>query len=127
MLECYASIISSSSIVDNDRITFEINFSEDFITKYFQICLLIIINRNEDNSTLRKKLFSNPQSSRHEGEPLGVAVAVLGVDVGVVVDEVFVASIVRWIDVDHIDFAGVGVGEGGEGFEIVALDYDMVW
>lgn len=56
-----------------------------------------------------------------------MAVAVFGVDEGVVVDEVFVAGVVGRIDVDHVDFAGVGVGEGGEGFEIVALNYDVIW
>lgn len=56
-----------------------------------------------------------------------MTVAVFGVDVGVVVDEVFVAGVVGWIDVDDVDFSGVGIGQGGEGFEVVALDDDVVW
>lgn len=89
--------------------------------------MFIIINRNEDNASVRQQFLGNAKAARHEGEPLGVAVTVLGVDEGVVVDEVFVAGVVRRIDVDYVDFAGVGVGEGGEGFEIIALNYDVIW
>lgn len=56
-----------------------------------------------------------------------MAVAVFGINVGVVIDEVFIAGIVWRIDVDYIYFAGVGVSKGCQGFEIVALDDDMVW
>ncbi len=55
-----------------------------------------------------------------------MAVAVLGVYVGVVVDEVFVAGVVGRVDVDYVDFALVGVGQGGKSFEVVALDKDVI-
>ena len=47
-------------------------------------------------------------------------------DVIVVIDKIFVACVVWWIDIDDVDFSGVGVGEGGECFEVVALDEYMV-
>lgn len=40
---------------------------------------------------------------------------------------VILAGVVGWIDVNDVDFAGVGVGKSGEGFEVVALDDDVVW
>lgn len=39
---------------------------------------------------------------------------------------VILASVVRRIDVDDVDFSGVGIGQGGEGFEVVALYDDVV-
>ena len=44
----------------------------------------------------------------------------------VVIDEIFVPCVVRRIDVDDVDFSGVGVGECGEGVEIVAFNENMV-
>ena len=55
-----------------------------------------------------------------------MAVSVLAIYIAVVVDEVFVACVVGRVDVDNIDFAGVGVGQRGECFEVVALDKDVV-
>ena len=83
--------------------------AEYFITQQSQLSYFIVINRNEDNASIRKELFRNLQSPRHEGEPFGVAVAVFGIDEGVVVDEVFVAGDVGRVNVDHIVFAGMGV------------------
>ena len=42
-----------------------------------------------------------------------MAVGVLTVHIAVVIDEVFVACVVGWIDVDDVDFSGVGIGQGG--------------
>lgn len=56
-----------------------------------------------------------------------MAVGVLTVHIAVVIDEVFVAGVVGRIDVDDVDFTGVGIGQGGEGLEVVALDDDVVW
>lgn len=55
-----------------------------------------------------------------------MAVAVLGVNVGVVIDEVLVAGIVRGIDVDNVDFALVSVGKCCQGFEVVTLNYYVI-
>lgn len=55
-----------------------------------------------------------------------MAVVVFGVNVGVVIDEVLVAGIVRGIDVDNVDFALVSVGKCCQGFEVVALNYYVV-
>lgn len=41
-----------------------------------------------------------------------MAVGVLGVYVGIVIYEVFVAGVVGWVDVDYINFALVGVSKG---------------
>ena len=51
-----------------------------------------------------------------------MAVGVLGVNERVVVDKVLVAGVVGRIDVDDVDFSGVGVGKRCEGFEVVALN-----
>lgn len=40
----------------------------------------------------------------------------------IVVDKIFISGIVRGVDVDYIDFAGVGVGEGRQRDKIVALN-----
>lgn len=55
-----------------------------------------------------------------------MAVAVFGVNVGVVINEVLIAGIVRRIDIDYIDFTSVGISEGGKSFEIVALNKNMI-
>lgn len=55
-----------------------------------------------------------------------MAVGVLTIHIAVVIDEVFVAGVVGRIDVDDVDFSGVGIGQGGEGFEVVALYDDVV-
>ena len=39
---------------------------------------------------------------------------------------VILAGVVGRIDVDDVDFSGVGIGQSGEGFEVVALDDDVV-
>jgi len=51
-----------------------------------------------------------------------MAVRVLLVYKRVVVDKILVSGIVRRVDVDYIDFAGVGVGEGRQRDKIVALN-----
>ncbi len=56
-----------------------------------------------------------------------MSVAILGVYVGVIIDEVFVAGVVRWIYVDNIDFALVCVCESCQGFEVIPLNNYMVW
>ena len=55
-----------------------------------------------------------------------MAVAVLLVHELVVIDKVLVARIVRRIDVDNVNLALVRIGKGGKGFEVIALDKDMV-
>ncbi len=84
--------------------------------------MFVVVDGDEDNATVGEQSFGDAEAARHEGEPFGVAVGVFGVDVGIVVDKVFVSGVVWRIDVDYVDFAGVGVGEGSEGFEVIALD-----
>ena len=55
-----------------------------------------------------------------------MTIAVLSINKRVVVDEVFSSSVIRWIDIYNVDFAGVGVGKFGKGCEVVALDYKMI-
>lgn len=55
-----------------------------------------------------------------------MAVAVLCVDVTVVIDEVFVAGVVGWVDVDYVDAALVGVAECCKGLEIVPFDNNVI-
>ena len=55
-----------------------------------------------------------------------MAIGVLFIHISVVIDEILVPGVVRRIDVDDVDFSGVGIGKSGEGFEVVALDDDVV-
>ena len=55
-----------------------------------------------------------------------MAVTVLAIHVFVIIDKVFVAGVVGWVDIDNIYLALVGIGEGGEGFEVVSFDKDVV-
>ena len=55
-----------------------------------------------------------------------MAVAILGVHIAVIIDKVLVAGIIRRIDVDNINISVVGIGEFGEGGEVVALNDKMV-
>ena len=100
--------------------------SKHLITQQLQLCLLIIINGDKDNALIRQQLLGNLQALVHKREPLGVTVAVLGVHKRVVVDEVLVARIIRRIDIDDVYLSLMGIGEGGEGFQVVALNKDMV-
>ena len=79
------------------------------ITKEPQRSDLIFINRDENNTSIRKKSFCDVEAARHKAEPFGMAVAVLAVNEGIVVDEVFVAGVVRRIDINYVDFAFVCV------------------
>lgn len=56
-----------------------------------------------------------------------MAVCVVAVYVVVVVDEVSVAGVVGRVDVYNVDFAGVGVGECCQRYEVVPLDNNMIW
>lgn len=51
---------------------------------------------------------------------------VLCINYQIVIAEIFVAGIVRRIDIDKIDFTCVSVSEGGKRFEVVALDKNMI-
>ena len=46
--------------------------------------------------------------------------------IGIIISKVFVACIVWRIYIDYVDFTSMGVYEGGKGFEVVALDKNMV-
>lgn len=51
-----------------------------------------------------------------------MAVRVLLVYKRVVVDKILISGVVRGVDVNYIDFAGVGVGEGRQRDKIVTLN-----
>lgn len=53
-------------------------------------------------------------------------IVIVSIYVIVIIDKIFVAGIVRGINVDNVDFTCVGVSKGCQGFEIVALDDDMI-
>ena len=55
-----------------------------------------------------------------------MAVAVLLVHKLVVIDKILVAGVIRRIDVDNVNLALVRIGKGGQGFEVVSLNEDMV-
>jgi hypothetical protein len=56
-----------------------------------------------------------------------VSEVVFAVHVFVIIDKVFVAGVVGWVDINDVNLALMGIGEGGECFEIVAFDKDMGW
>ncbi len=36
------------------------------------------------------------------------------------------ACVVRWIDIDYVNFSCVGIAQGGEGFKVITLNKNMV-
>lgn len=52
---------------------------------------------------------------------------VFGVYIRIIIFEILVASIIRRVNVDYINLAGVSVGQFGKGRKIVSLDYNVVW
>lgn len=96
--------------------------SENFIAKQFQIGEFIVINRNKYRSVLRQQLMQQFQPGIHHAEPLVVAAQILALlahDLAqllldfrvvhvVVVNPLFVARVVRRIDIDalHATFSG---------------------
>ena len=48
--------------------------------------------------------------------------AVFGIHISVVVGKILMPGVVRGIYIDYVDFSGVSVCKGGEGFEVVSLD-----
>lgn len=97
------------------------------VAEQFEISLLVVVDGDEDNTSVAEEFLGYAQAFCHKREPFAVAVGVLTVHIAVVIDEVFVAGVVGWVDVDDVDFTSVGVGKSGEGFEVVALDDDVVW
>ena len=55
-----------------------------------------------------------------------MSVAVLGVNVTVIINEVLVACVVRWINVDYINLSSVGIGKLRQSGKVVALDNEVV-
>ena len=88
--------------------------------------MFVVVDGNENYTFIGEQSFGNSEPLVHEGEPLGMTVGILSVNIGIVIDEIFVARVVRRIDIDDINLAFVGVAEGCESFKVVALDKDMV-
>lgn len=84
--------------------------------------MLIIVYGYENDAAVGEEFLGNAEATLHKGEPFGVTVRVFLVYKRVVVDKVLVSGIVRGVDVDYIDFACVGVGEGRQRDKIVALN-----
>ena len=55
-----------------------------------------------------------------------MAKRIFGIYIVIVIAEIIVSGIVRGIDIDYVDFSGVSVSERCQGFEIVALDDDVI-
>ncbi len=53
-------------------------------------------------------------------------IVIVSIDVIVIIDKIFVASVIWRVYINYVDFAGVGVGEGGECFEVITLDEYMI-
>jgi len=100
--------------------------SEDFVAEEFELGLFVVVNGDEDYSPVREEALGYVQTLRHKRQPLGVAVAVLAVNKRVVVDEIFVAGVVRGVYVDYVYLPFMGISERGKGVEIFALNQDMV-
>ena len=54
-----------------------------------------------------------------------MTIAVVLVDVVVVIDPIFLAGVVRWIDVDALDPVSIGHAQPAQRVEIVALDHQI--
>ena len=113
-----------------------------------QVVHLIIVNAHENHAVLAQQLAGQEKARVHHGEPGGVvasaglrvggeqiALGVLlagqlqvgGQRVGVVVGvDKIVAGVVRWVNVDHLHSAKVGLVEELEDFQVVALDEEVL-
>ena len=70
--------------------------------------MLLVTNGDDNDAGGLQQLAGEQQSTLDEGKPLAVSIHVVGSDVLVVVDPTLVAGVVRRIDVDAVDLAGVG-------------------
>ena len=55
-----------------------------------------------------------------------MTITILAVYKRIVVDKILVTRVVRRININHIDFTIMGIAEGSESFEVVALYKDMI-
>ena len=55
-----------------------------------------------------------------------MAITILGVDERVVIDKILVSSVIRRVDINHVNLALMRIAESSEGFEVVAFDKYMV-
>lgn len=112
-------------------VTLKSIFSEHAIAEQLQVCLLVVVDGDENDAAVGEELLGDAEASVHKGKPLGMAVRVFPFYIRyltiivteiIVIRKILVSGIVRRVDVDYIDFAGVGVGEGRQRDKIVALN-----
>lgn len=117
----------------------EIVRSENFVAKQFQVGEFVVVDRNKDYPVLRQQLMQQFQTRIHHAEPLVVAAQILALlahDLAqplldfrvvhvVVVNPLFVARVVRRIDIDALDSPLVFGQQRFQRLQIVAV-YDLV-
>ena len=89
--------------------------------------MFVVVDGDKDYALVGEEAFGYAEAFGHKGDPFAVAVTILAIHIFVIIDKVFVAGVVGWVDIDDVDFALMGISEGGEGFEVVAFDKDVVW
>ena len=83
---------------------------------------VLVVDRDHDHAVGGEQVAREAKSAVEEFEPLRMPPAVIGADVAVVIDPVLVAGVVRRVDVDHANPAGVRRLEEAQRVEVVALD-----
>ena len=127
---------------------YKILTSENFLTDFFKILLLVIINGNEDNAIFGQQVTSNFQTWIYHIEPISMEATIafsitlhwvnklvtffiegttgrleVFASLGeiVVIDEV-IAGVIRRVYVNHLDSAKIVLAENFEHIKIIALD-----
>ena len=142
------SIFSVYSFLPN-KLRHKAILPEYLIAQFFEICLLIIVDGDENDAILCEQVAREGESWEHEGEPGGMAgasplghrenapgtllvdVETLGKCLGrevelVVIYKAVAARVVRRVDVDHLHFAIIRLHQVLQGIKVVAADIDVL-
>ena len=78
------------------HISYKILLPKHLITKQFQLCLLVVVNRDKNHAVIAQQVFGQQQTRVHKTEPAAVGAGT--VDVFDVVDVVFaVAQLLQYL------------------------------
>src|SRR3989338_476831 len=103
----------------------KIFISKYFITKHLQWSLFMVINIYENYTVWFQKIFCQLQTLFHKGEPLTVPKWILYIYKLIVVNKIFISSIVGWVNVNQINCFMVSKIQNRERVIIVALNQQI--
>ena len=92
----------------------------------FQPRAVFIVDADQNHAVAGQQFTRQRQALVQKLQPLAVAVAVVGPDVVVVIDPVFVAGVVGWVNVNDADFSGMGGAQQAQAVKVIALDDEIL-